>query len=320
MQLLRSIALCALVLALTACASTPSGPINDTNEGVDGLDQDSTIDQIDLEDAQPDELQETEELNEVDDDNEGDDELDTPDTEDDAPIHCVPNNDGIITRQEVPIRVGLRATFRVATDVPVDLVGSTEEGSERRSWDFTGPYQGDHSVLAELRPVSDFWFADDFPDATYATPLSDSSDLLGVFQLTDDALLLLGVASPEDGFIYTRLSYSPPVTVLSFPFELGDTWTTDATFSGILNGGIWTQSEEYTSSVDAAGSLTTAFGTFEILRVRTDLDRLVGFYSTQVRTFGFVAECFGTVATVSSEDDPDEIEFTQAAEIRRLSP
>ena len=64
----------------------------------------------------------------------------------------------------------------------------------------------------------------------------------------------------------------------------------------------------------------TAGTTFEVLRVRTELERTVGLLTTTVRTFAFVSECFGTVATVTSEDDEDQVEFSRAAEVRRLAP
>jgi hypothetical protein len=89
--------------------------------------------------------------------------------------------------------------------------------------------------------------------------------------------------------------------------------------AGWYLGGYWTADEEYQSQVDAHGTLKTPFGDFEVLRVRTDRTRTVGFSVTTQITYSFVAECFGTVATISSKENEDEDEFTDAAEVRRLT-
>ena len=239
----------------------------------------------------------------------------TPNAE---PLVCRPNKDGVITRQEVPLRSGLRATYKVANDTPVDTAGEMGENGER-IWDLNVDLADDHLVIVEARDPKNKWFSTDFPDASYITPLSDSSDLLGVFQITDDALLLLGVVSPDDGFYETNLTYDPPVEILSFPLEMDASWTTDASVSGTAQGVYSIYDEEYSSQVDAKGTLRTPYGDLEVLRVRVELDRTIGFYTTKIRTYAFVSECFGTVATIVSEDDEDEVEFTTASEVRRLA-
>lgn len=245
----------------------------------------------------------------------------TPDVPDDMPSGtCRPNKDGQITRAEVPIRTGLFATFKVATDAPVDLVG-TMESDGSRAWKLDGDLPGDQRVILEARDPTGLWFAPDFPTATYVTRLNSTSDLLGIFETTEDALLLLGVASPEDTFTSTKLTYDPPVRVLDFPVTPGKTWSTEARVSGTALGNPFTvYSEDYASEVDATGTLTTPFGLFDVMRVRIDLTRTVNFIPTRVRTYAFVSECFGTVANVVSEDDEREVEFTTAAEVRRLAP
>jgi len=41
---------------------------------------------------------------------------------------------------------------------------------------------------------------------------------------------------------------------------------------------------------------------------------------TVTRSDAFVAECFGPVATVTSQTDEQNDEFTNVAEVRRLAP
>lgn len=232
---------------------------------------------------------------------------------------CPTNQDGTITADEVPLGPGFSAKFKVATDATFDTTGD-KQGDGTRIWDFTTMLSGDHTVLAETLPVEGAWWADDFAGATYATQLSDSADLLGVFEVTDSALLLRGVVSPEDGFTATNLSYDPPVPILTFPMKKGDTWTKTSTVSGLASGVYSFYSETYASEVDATGTAITPYAEFPVLRVGTDLTRVVGGLVTTSRTYAFVTECFGSVATVASQTNEFGTEFTSASEVRRLSP
>ena len=231
---------------------------------------------------------------------------------------CSPDRDGTIARAEVPLSAGLHATFRVAEDAPVDLVGTSSGGTRR--WDLSGALGGDSDTRIDLVPVTGAWYAPDFPGASYAARLSASEDLLGVFEITSDALLLRGVVSPDDGLSRTRLTYDPPVPVLRFPLREGDSWSATSSVTGLALGVASFYSETYASQVDAAGELATPFGSFPVLRVRTVLDRTVGVVTTRTRTFAFVSECFGTVATVTSDPGETAVEFTRASELRRLAP
>lgn len=237
---------------------------------------------------------------------------------DQGPRLCQPNNDGLITREEVPLRQGLYATYAVATDVAFDLRGE-ELGEGMRRWDMSGAFPGDHRVLVEAQDPTGRWFSPDFTSASYITPLSDSSDLLGVFQIDESALRLLGVASPEESFSSTKVTYDPAVETLAFPLMVGKSWSTESDVSGTVNGFFSSYSEDYVSQIDARGELLTPYGTFDVLRVRVELERTAGFLVTTTRTYLFVSECFGTVATVVSEEGEDEVEFGQAAELRRLT-
>lgn len=231
---------------------------------------------------------------------------------------CIPNKDFRILRDEVPLAAGLRATFKVARDVDVSTAG-TPGPNDTRDWDFSGDLTGDVTTLVETQKISDKWFKNDFATATYATKLSETSTLLGVFEITPSALKLRGVVSPEDGISRTNVSYSPPVDVLAFPLEPQKTWTTNASVSGLVNGFFTAYSEKYDSQVDAKGTLKTPLGTFTVLRVRTTLTKTVGVLVTTIRSFAWVSECYGTVATATSDDNETNAEFTRASEIRRIA-
>jgi hypothetical protein len=232
---------------------------------------------------------------------------------------CSPNKDGLITRAEVPVQAGLKATFRVAEDVDVDTAG-TPGANGARSWDFSGALANDANVIIETMALTDKWYAPKYSGATYASKLRTSSDLIGVFETAPATLALRGVVSPADGLYRTELAYDPSVSVLSFPLKMDDTWTTDTNVSGVAEGYPVAYTEKYESVVDAKGTLKTPLGTFDVLRVRVLLTRTIGIVTTKVRTFAFVTECYGTVATITSEDNEGDVEFTHALEIRRIAP
>lgn len=234
------------------------------------------------------------------------------------PKVCVPNDDGTIDSGEVPVVVGGRLTFRVAADAAVDLVG--EQSGEGTMWDLAGELPGDHDIIVEALDPEDWWFAGAYPDATYAARLSDTDDLMGVFQATEDALLLLAVVSPDDGLLRTQLDYVPPAKVLEFPLEPGQAWESTSTVSGFTSGTPTLATETYTSEVDAEGTLETPYATFAVLRVRTHLQRLANGVPWSERQVLFVTECFGTIASVRSAPFESAPEFSEAVEVRRLAP
>jgi hypothetical protein len=237
----------------------------------------------------------------------------------DGSISCSPNHDQVIERAEVPIRAGLHATFKVALDVDLDTAG-VQQPDGSRAWDLSGALTGDHLAMVELLSLTGQWFAPKFPAGTYYTALRDGQDQLGVFQVTEQALLLLGVVTADDGVYRTELTYDPPVVVLAFPLQEGKTWTTESTVTGWNLGGWGSYWETYESQVDAHGELLTPFGTFQVLRINVKVTRTVGMLVTLLRSHLLVAECFGTVATVHSPENESNAEFNHAAEVRRLSP
>lgn len=229
-----------------------------------------------------------------------------------------PNDDGLVEREEMPLEAGLSATFLVAQDVAFDSAGTMIDGE--RHWDFDVALTGDHQSIGETLPLAGRWFEPLFPGATYASRLVDGDDLLGVFEATDTALLLRGVVSPTDGLDRTELVYEPPATVLSFPLWVGQQWSTESTVSGLAQGIAALYTERYQGEVDAEGLATTPFGEFPVLRANVLLTRTVGVVITTARTQSFIAECFGTVASLRADEGADAPELSQAAEVRRLTP
>lgn len=234
-------------------------------------------------------------------------------------VGCTPNHDGTITRDEVPMIAGLHANFVIAENVTVDSAGTTNpDGS--RSWDFSGMLAGDHTAVTTTDAPQGQWFSSQFTTATYTTKLSDTSTLVGVFQATGQSLLLQGVVSPTSGTQQTEVSYMPAAEILGLPMSMGSSWSSTSTITGTDMGVQVLYTEKYASTVDAHGTLKVPYGTFDVLRVQTTLTRTVGAVVTVTQSLAFIAECFGPVATLTSQSDETKTEFTNAAEAQRLAP
>jgi hypothetical protein len=234
-------------------------------------------------------------------------------------LGCAPNHDGKIESKEVPLAAGLKATFRFAKNASFATAGVAKPDGTKK-WDLSVAFPGDTDTVVRTESPTGAWYASKYPTATYATPLSGSSDLLGVFKVDPAAILLQGVASPADGVAKTELTYAPAVATLSFPLAVGSAWKTTSNVTGTAMGVAVFYTESYDQKVDAKGELVTPFGTFDVLRVKIVLTRTVGAAITITRTYAFVTECFGTVASVTSNPNELSEEFTTAAELRRIAP
>lgn len=240
-----------------------------------------------------------------------------PNNPDTGSVGCRPNHDGRIEASEIDFAANRTAPFRVATDVMVDTAGVLETDGTR-TWDFSGTYPNDVAVQKQTLSVEGEWYQDSFPSATYAARLSEANDTLGVFQVTSDALLLLGVVSPEDGVTRTELVYDPPAKILAIPLVLGESFSSESVVTGLFEGLVTNVTEAYSSTVDSQGVFKTTFGDFPVLRVRTLLTRTVFFTDTTVRQQAFVSECFGVVGSVTSFDNVSEEDFDRARELTRF--
>jgi hypothetical protein len=237
----------------------------------------------------------------------------------DSGIGCTPNHDGTVTRAEVPMIAGLHANFVIAENVTVDSIGTMNpDGS--RSWDFSGMLAGDHTVVTTTDVPQGQWFSQQFSMATYTTKLSDTATLLGVFQAGGQSLLLQGVVSPTSGPQQTAVSYMPAAEILGFPMMMGSTFTSTSNVTGTDNGVQVLYTEKYASTVDAHGTLKVPYGTFEVLRVQTTLTRTVAGVPSVTQSLAFIAECFGPVATLTSQSNETSTQFSNCAEAQRLTP
>lgn len=259
-----------------------------------------------------------------------------------GPQGCQPNNDGTITKAELPIVLGAQMKMRVGTNAPVSTAGAMVSGV--RTWDLSGALPGDKDVVFEPKAVAGQWFESSYPTGQYAVRMNGVQDTLGILQADASNLWLLGMASPMASPGATEVTYHQPVPTLAYPLQLGAKWSGTGIIGGSYQGkdyscvtvtGSCTPSplccvrHVYTSEVDAAGRLVTPYGAFDVLRVKTVLDieyMLYGLWypvpaaPSRVRSYAFVSECFGTIASITSQDDESSVEFTSASEVRRLAP
>lgn len=238
---------------------------------------------------------------------------------------CTPNHDGMIVQSELPLAAGSHANFLISAGLGSgadtwDTTGSAAPDNSR-TWDITGIVGGTEQAIMLAAPAGAWWAAD-FTDATYATVLSESAPtLLGVFHVDATGVTLLGVVSTTGGATETELKYDPPAQILKLPFMASSSWMSMSTVENIETGvPVPVYTEEYDSTVDEVGTMKTPYGSFPVLRVATNLLRNS---IADTRTFAWVAECFGSVAQVTSQAFPNSVpsgEFSNPAEVWRITP
>ncbi len=240
---------------------------------------------------------------------------------------CIPDNDGTVTGAEMPVVLGAvmgQVVNPPNAAAPVDPTGVAEGGGWL--WDFSADLPGDiHTWLRVVDPAG-AWYVDHFPDATNAAaihPLDPA--ILGIYNVGDGLVELLGLASVEDGPGRTLLVYDEPVVMYRYPLALGKTWSQtvsfqDATLQGVKNAG----TEEYLFAVDGRGTVRLPEMTLHnTLRVRMKLRQtfMIGHGDPVVeRVYLFwVHECLGEVARMVSQPGVTDADFQEAVEFRRLS-
>ena len=231
---------------------------------------------------------------------------------------CSGNNDGVIARSELQFPLGAVVDYLSnpsGTTVAVAPDGTMTASGQQ--WDLTST-AGDVHKLA-IEPVADKWFAASFPNASYATTTDLATGTLGIFRVTDDALLILGYASPEPN--KTLLVYDTPIISLKLPASLGQSWVSTAhVINGTLDGAPYASTDTYKISVDARGTAILPFLSFgNTLRVHVDLSQaLPGAVVTHIQ-YLFFHECYGELGRMVASPDETNESFTSAAEFRRLS-
>jgi len=231
---------------------------------------------------------------------------------------CVPNRDGVITADELPIAYGATLDYYASTAArPVDLV------AQNGIWDLSEERPDDTVVALGPVALAEQWYAATFPAGQLAVDAGGGLD--GIYHQDASGLWLDGTAShdamPAAG--KTLVRYPDPVAVLRFPIADGDAFGTtaqlpDATIDGLPFIG----SDQVDVDVTGSGRLDVPYVRFSpVLRVRTHVVRKpsTGTPIVGKRTTIFMFECFGEVARAESKPDEPNPDFTTAAYLRRFA-
>jgi hypothetical protein len=235
-----------------------------------------------------------------------------------APVlpSCVPNRDGQITADELPIALGATVTYYVGTNRTIAQTGT--------SWKLDEELREDDVV--ELGPVGlgSQWYAALFTSGQFVVDAGSGLD--GIYHQDAQALWLDGIASHDESPAggKTVVVYSPPVAVLRFPVVAGQSFTTTTALTGAtINGLPFNGTDELTVEVIGSGTLLVPYVEFSpVLRVRTHALRKAnagGVPAVGRRTTIFLFECFGEVTRAESRQDETNPDFTSAAYLRRFA-
>jgi hypothetical protein len=230
---------------------------------------------------------------------------------------CVPNRDGQITADELPIAYGATLDYYTGMNPSVDLVASND------IWDLSAELPDDTVVALGPVALTDQWYAGMFPGAQFAVDAGSGLD--GVYHQDATALWLDGTASHDAAPTNrTFVHYAEPIAVLRFPIHDGDAFSTTGTLGeGTTIAGLpFLGSDVVDIDVTGSGRLDVPYVDFSpVLRVRTHVTRTptTGTPVVGKRTTIFMFECFGEVARAESKQDEPNPDFTTAAYLRRFA-
>jgi hypothetical protein len=225
---------------------------------------------------------------------------------------CVPNRDGAITADELPIALGATLAYYTGANRTIDQ--TLHDGA----WRFAEERADDQVV--EVGPVAlrDQWYAASFPSGQFVVDAGTGID--GIYHQDTQALWLDGTASHAET-PKTLVVYQPPLAVLRFPVTAGDSFTTTVTLTNAtINGLPFNGEDDFAVTVRASGRLDLPYVRFSpALEVQTQAVRRSGTTMTSRRTTLFLFECFGEVTRAESKPDETNPDFTTAAYLRRFA-
>ncbi|HEY4176618.1 MAG TPA: hypothetical protein VGM90_07300 [Kofleriaceae bacterium] len=241
----------------------------------------------------------------------------TPQPELDASLPaCVPNRDGMITVDELPIALGATVNYYASpagSERDVSFGGTT--------WDLSAENAADQVVAIGPTALKDQWYASQFSSGQFVVP---SGDLDGVYHQDSQALWLDGLASQTDGAQKTLIRYVQPLPVLRFPIQGGDTYsaTTALQADSTVVGLPFVGTDKLDVTITGGGKLLVPYVEFSpVLKVQTLATRTpsTGTPVVTKRTTIFMFECFGEIARAESRTDEPSPDFTKAAYLRRFA-
>lgn len=233
---------------------------------------------------------------------------------------CVPDRDGVITADELPIAYGATQAYYAS---PAGATRTIDLGGTDRLWDLSEERADDVVVGLGPVPLKDQWYAASFPTGEFV--IDGGSNLDGIYHQDEQALWLDGTASrePMPAAGKTLIRYAQPIAVLRFPIADGDAYTTIAQIpDGIVAGLPFIGTDQVDVDATGSGRLDVPYVRFSpVMRIRTRVERKPSTGTPVVtrRQTLFLFECFGEIARAESRQDEPTPDFTTAAYLRRFA-
>lgn len=233
---------------------------------------------------------------------------------------CVPNRDGKITADELPIAYGATISYYAS---PAGATRTIDTSAANHVWNLSEERADD--VVVALGPVAlgAQWYAASFPAGQFV--VDGGGGLEGIYHQDERALWLDGTASHEmaPAAGKTLIRYTLPIAVLRFPVTGGDAYTTTAQIpDGVVAGLPFVGTDQVDVDVTGDGRLDVPYVKFSpALRVRTLVTRKPSTGTPVVtrRSTLFLFECFGEVARAESRQGEPNADFTTAEYLRRFA-
>jgi len=234
----------------------------------------------------------------------------------DAELPCLPNLDGVLSADELPVVLDRETSYLVDSDIAVELAGT--QGATGTEWHF------DSAAAARIRVAPHAIAGTDlvgiFPGSAFSVPGDDGS--LGVYSVDDEALWLHGFATvgaaadPAD----SSLVYAAPVALLRFPLGPGDAFTSVGELDTNLAGTPVVRTDTYeVSVVDEGQVLLPAAAIGPALRVSTRVTTSpLGGQAVVTQQTSFYFECFGEITRAQGRIGESQRDFDVASTLRRL--
>jgi hypothetical protein len=224
---------------------------------------------------------------------------------------------------EVPQDIGIAFTHNGAESVTVNL-GSP---GGPHSWDFTNQPMGSQNTNSLIVPRASTPFGDSFPNSNLVLEITEGSIITyayGQIAPTFGANLGMGSTVPITTFFRFEPTDSYPM-----PVFYGASRNYYYAFSLEPGPGLEVQTDNYgNETIDAYGSVTVPYGTFECLRARSFDTTVVTMYvagipvstdTTSHIRYEYLAEEYGLIVHVLSYPDEIDTNFTDADFLERIT-
>ena len=227
---------------------------------------------------------------------------------------CVPNRDGVITADELPIALGATVDYYSSTN--------THGRADRRRRGLSASERADDTVdRARARRARRAVVRRDRSRAASSSSTPAAASTASITRMRRRC----GSTAPRrrrDGANKTLIVYPTPLPVLRFPVADGEMLHVDGRAHRRRSTACRsTAPTSSTSTSPARAASTCPYVQFSpVLRVRRRAVRTDGrARASRKRTTIFLFECFGEVARAESKQDETNPDFTTAAYLRRFA-